>query len=101
MCLEFQNALKEVLKIIWEAFKNALITDASSSLDSVGGTLIELGSQVNKNIHIFHGKFNFGKLFMEKSPQNVIKNCSKMRKKYRKSWKLQKPVNWLLRLKKP
>ena len=58
----------------------ALITDASSSLDSVDGTLIELGSQVNKNIHIFRGKFNFGKLFMEKSPQNVIKIAQKGKK---------------------
>ena len=46
----------------------------------MGGTLIELGSQVNKNIHIFRGKFNFGKLFMEKSPKNVIKNCPKWKK---------------------
>ena len=56
----------------------------------MGGTLIELGSQVNKNIHIFRGKFNFGKLFMEKSTQNGGKIP-----------KIQKPVNRLLRFKKP
>ena len=67
----------------------ALITDASSSLDSVDGTLIELGSQVNKNIHIFRGKFNFGKLFMEKSPQNVIKIAQKG-EKCQKSQKIRK-----------
>ena len=28
----------------------------------------------------FHGKFNFGKSFMEKSSKNVIKNCQKWKK---------------------
>ena len=49
----------------------------------------------------FSRKIQFWEIINGEIYPNVIKNCPKMGKKYQKSQKIQKPVNRLLRLKKP